>query len=496
MKKIGLILIFGLLAAAPLSAQDYKGVISFQTTELREAGDSLVVDLGIYIHSGAIAKCQSMRLTPELADGLNSLEMPYLEIQGKQRGRLNDRWEALRSKKLLYEEPYGTVRVNRKHDETTDTLIVYKMTVPYEMWMDDARLVVHQEVIGCYNEFRLFTFSMNNTVKLEPREAYAPTFEVVLVEPVREEKRRSKQGQAFLDFPVNQSVIQPNYRRNPEELAKIEDAFYDIKNNRDVQIRSLYVQGFASPEGRYNNNDRLARERSYALKDYMKHRFGLMEDMFKVDYTAEDWDGLKAMIAGSDIAYKDEIINIIETTGEPDARESKLMRLRGGAPWRTMLRDMFPMLRRVEYQIDYSVKDFTVDEIVTMIGVKDDLLSHREFYLGARSFGKGTPQYEEILIDRVLRYFPDDPTALNNAAAVLIERGELVTAKRYLDRAGDTPAVWNNIGVVYLLSGELDQAEAIFRQSAAAGIAHAQSNLEQVRLKREDNVKMERYKNR
>ncbi len=496
MKKTGLILILGLIAFAPLSAQEYKGIVSFQGNELRETGDSLVLDLSIYIRAGAVTRCQSMRLTPELADGLNSFEMPYIEIQGKHRGKLNDRWETLRSKKYEYEEPYAAIRADKKNGAVTDTLVNYRMTVPYETWMDDAQLVVHQEIISCYNEFRLFSFAMNSEVELEPREPYTPTFEVAMIEPAPEAKRRTKQGKAFLDFPVNQSVIQPGYRRNPEELAKIEDAFYDIKNNGDVHIQGLYVHGYASPEGRYNNNDRLARERSYALKDYMKRRFSLMEDMFRVDYTAEDWEGLKALVIGGEITDKDEIINIIESTPEPDARESKLIRLRGGAIWRTMLRDMFPGLRRVEYQIDYSVRDYTVEEIVAIIGRKDDLLSQREFYLGARSFGKGTHQYEEIIIDRVLRFFPDDPTALNNAAAVLIERGETGTAKRYLDRAGESPAAWNNMGVLCMLSGELDQAEELFKRAASAGITEARSNLEQVRLKREDNVKMERYKNR
>ena len=496
MKKIGLILILGLMLAAPMSAQEYRGVVSFQGNQLREVGDSLVVDLGIYIRSGAVAECQSMRLTPELADGLNSLEMPYIEIQGKHRGRLGDRWESLRSKKFAYEEPYTAIRLNEKRGVTTDTLISYRMTAPYETWMDEAQLVVHQEVIGCYHEFRLFTFAMNSKVALEPREPYTPTFEVAFIEPAPETKRRSRQGQAFLDFPVNQSVIQPNYRRNPEELAKIEEAFYDVKNNTDVNIQGLYVHGYASPEGRYNSNDRLARERSYALKDLMKRRFSLPEQMFRVDYTAEDWDGLTALVMDSDIAYKEQIIGTIETTVEPDARESKLTRLGGGAPWRTMLRDMFPGLRRVEYQIDYSVRDFTVEEIVAIIGKKDDLLSHREFYLGARSFGKGTPQYEEIIIDRVLRFFPDDPVALNNAAAVLIERGEAGTARRYLERAGESPAAWNNLGALCLQAGDLDQAEALFKRAAAAGVREAQGNLEQVNLKRGDNVKMERYRNR
>lgn len=495
MKRTILILILGFLAFAPLSAQEYRGVVSFQGNRLREEAGNLIVDLGVHIGSGAVAECQSMRLTPELTTGEQALEMPYIEIQGKRRGRLNDRWEALRSKKQTYREPYCTVRVSpdSKHGAGTDTLVGYRMAIPYEAWMDDARLVVHQEIIGCHNEFQLLTFAMDSRVALESREPYVPTFETVLIEPAAEVKRRSRQGQAFLDFPVNQSVINPGYRRNPEELAKIDEAIFDIQNNSDAQIQGLYIHGSASPEGGYANNDRLARDRSFALRNCMMDRLGLSGRMFVVDYTAEDWDGLKALVLDSNIAYRDEIVDIIENTSDPERREARLIRLGGGVPWRTMLRDMFPALRCVQYQIDYSVRDFTMDEVVTIIGRRDDLLSHRELFMGALTYGKDTPQYDEIFIDRIIRNFPDDPAALNNAAAVLIERGESVTARRYLDRAGENPATWNNRGILYMQAGDLDSAEALFDRAAAGGVEQAVSNLEQLRLKREDNIKMERY---
>lgn len=491
MKKISLILLSTCFAAT-LAAQEYRGVVTLEGRQLRETDGNLLLDLGIHIRSGAVAECEMMRLTPELTDGENSMEFPFVDIQGRHRRRMNERWESLRPRKMNYEQAYATVNAGGG-----DELLEYSMRVPYQQWMDDARLVVHQELIGCRNEFRLFTFAMGNRVELESREAFSPEFEVAFVEPARENKRRTKQGQAFLDFPSGQSAILPSYRRNPEELAKIRDAFYEIRNNPETQIQGLYIEGFASPEGRYTLNERLARERSYALRDYMKYTFGLPENMFKVDYTAEDWDGLTALVTASNIAYRNEILEIIATTAEPDAREARLRRLGGGGPWTAMSRDMFPQLRRVEYQIDYSVKDFTEDEVIAMMdGSRYELLSQREFYLAAQSLGKDSPRFEEILLDRIPRHFPDDPAALNNAAAVLLGRGETATAMRYLERAGDSPSVWNNMGIAYMLSGELDKAEGLLRRASESGIRQSLFNLEQLRLKREDNVRMERYKGR
>ena len=46
-----------------------------------------------------------------------------------------------------------------------------------------------------------------------------------------------------------------------------------------------------------------------------------------------------------DIEYKDEILDIIEYTSLEQGRESKLMKLRGGVPYRYMLKNIFPSLR-------------------------------------------------------------------------------------------------------------------------------------------------------
>jgi outer membrane protein OmpA-like peptidoglycan-associated protein len=496
MKKRFIILITIILGVGTVVAQDYKGIVTFNKTRLAEVDDQLEFDVDITVHAGAVASYEGIRLVPELTDGVNRLEFPYIEIVGKHRRSMNERWKSLRSKKTIYEEACMTVEVGDQKRDTADTRLHYAMQAPYSEWMDKAQLVFHQKIIGYRSEIRLFTFSVGDGMKLTQREAYTPTFEVALITPAHEDKRRTKQGKAFLDFPVCQSVILPNYRRNPDELAKINAAFGDIQSNKDVQIMGLYVEGFASPDGRYTTNDRLARNRAFALKEYMKRNFGLPEEMFKVDYTAENWGCMRAMVEMSELAHKNEIVNIIDTEADPDVREAKIKAVCGAKEWGVILREMFPQLRRVEYQIDYSVRDFTLEECVGMVDVKGDLLSQLEFYGVAQKVGKQSPMYQDIMIERIPRYFPDDATALNNAAAVLIERGETATALRYLERAGDTPQVWNNIGVVYLISNRLDEAEAQFKKAAAGGVEQATYNLEQVQLKRADNIKMARYQNR
>lgn len=102
---------------------------------------------------------------------------------------------------------------------------------------------------------------------------------------------------------------------------------------------------------------------------------------------------------------------------------------------------------------------------------------------------KGSKGYNSILLKVIPRQFPDATTANYNMAAIMIEGGETTTAKRLLDKAGDSPAALNNLGIIALLERDLDKAERVGSKEAAL-------NKKEVEDKCADNKKMERYKNR
>jgi hypothetical protein len=359
--------------------------------------------------------------------------------------------------------------------------------------MDSAQISVRQEVAD-YRGRTVFThYLLSGRVELEPRVPYKVQTQVAMQTPERVDKIIARRGQAFLDFPVGRSVIQPNFRRNPEELAKINDAVHEVVGNPDAQLQSIHIEGFASPEGSWILNDRLSRARATALKDYIRTQFNLPESYFRVTHVAEDWDGLVVMVQESNLPEKDRVLEIISTISSYDVREATLVHLAGGRPWNVMVRDMFPELRRVEYQINYTVRDFGVQDAIAVMDRNPLNLSHLEMYQVAQHFVRDSDRFNQIILDTVLRYFPDEETAHLNAAALFIENGELNTAKRHLERAGNSPEALNNRGIIALKEGNLDEAEDYFTRAQQAGSAEAEHNLNEVSLKREDNVRMERF---
>lgn len=467
----------------------YAGSVTVAPISLREEGDSLNLTMNVLITGETMNRRQSWSIIPVLSgtEGTNtSLELPYILINGRIKEQHYKRKQRFGNLHLASNPP--AIKVDVPHKK--NTVLSYSVRVPYEEWMDFGALNIYQVLTSSAEKQQLFTIEHTANVELESREPYHADMRINFVVPEKEKKQRKMQGQAFLDFQVGRSAILPNFRRNAEELTKISEAVRKVQINPDVNIVGLFIEGYASPEGSYATNERLARERSYALRDYMVGTYNLNSSLFRVNSVAEDWDGLRILVQESDIAQKDNILGIIDSNDTPDRKEQRLRAL--GTPWRIMLNEMFPQLRRVDYQIDFTVRDYSVEESRHLASRDPEMLSHRELFLLASSYPDGSEERQNIF-DIILRLYPEDPAALINHAAQMLRRGEVSGAKRYLERAGDDNRTWNNLGVYYLQAGELDRAEEYFKRAASQGMEEAAHNLKELEKKREDNIKMERY---
>ena len=162
---------------------------------------------------------------------------------------------------------------------------------------------------------------------------------------VEQIKNRTEQGRAYLDFPVNKTTIYPDYRRNPEELQEIKRTIDVVKNDANVHITQIDIDGYASPEGGYKNNARLAQGRAEALKDYVMGQYEFSGDIFKVTSTPEDWAGLKKYVEENNIENKDEILEIIAGVNgsNEDAQEAKI-KTRFPQTYAQLYKDVYPIL--------------------------------------------------------------------------------------------------------------------------------------------------------
>lgn len=487
MKKLSFILM--LLFAVSTAYGQFRGDITVERRVLEERGDSLHMELDIRIRGLAMNKCQSWTIIPELStsDKENVLLFPHIQVNGRNKQQMARRSRRLTGAYWNERQPYQTVNVNK----ATDELVEYVMDVAYEGWMDHASLKLQQILTSCNEQRQLFTTDIRGGIDFKAYDPYQPEIVLNFFEPAAEQKIRRVQGQAYLDFPVGKSAIRPDFRKNPEELAKIRSTIEGVRSDKDVTITALYIDGYASPEGAYETNDRLSRERAEALKQYISDKFGVSGSLIQTNNTAEDWEGLRTLVEESTLADKDQVLGIIDSQVASDVKEQKLKRT---ASWLKLLLRMFPSLRRTDYQVDYTIRYYNEAEAKELALRDPDKLSHRELYLVAKA---GAPSvFYDMLTDQILRRYPDDPTARINAAAALIERGDNASAHHLLEKVQSDPRAANNLGALYLKEGNLDQARFWLQQAAGAGSAEARLNLLELAKVEADKQKKQRYLDR
>ena len=481
MKSIRYILLaLSLPVAVSVSAQELAGSqVQIDNKAVTLGSDTqLLVGMDVTVPADMKLTTNSMlTLTPILMEkdstGANKA-LPAIYIYGRTRQLVAERTGKI---------PADAFEVIRRDNGEAQT-IRYTARVPYEKWMNGSDLKMMGTINGCANCLKEEDLAQVYPVLLK---RYVPQPAITFVKPAAEIKNRDEKGNAYLDFPVNKTVIYPDYRRNPFELAEINRTINVVKENPDTKITGIDLHGYASPEGSYANNTRLAKRRSEALKTYIMKEYGLSADMFKVESTPEDWAGLRAWVEKLDVPQKDKVLELIDSDiANLDTKEYRIKAL-DGKLYRELLRDCYPGLRHTDYVIHYTVRPYSVEEAKALLKTRPQLLSLEEMYLVAQTYEEGSEEFNEVF-DIAVRMYPEDPIANINAAAMELKRDNADLAVRYLERADkSSAAAQNNQGVYYLMTGDLNQAEACFNKAKELGSAQADANLEEVSKKRADN---------
>lgn len=394
-------------------------------------------------------------------DGSDSIVMPDVVIAGR-----NMWYRHLRDNDLGEGQIYRAGKT---------TAIPYSATFEAEPWLADAVLKFNILEGNCCK-----TAETSQTVADVSRAEYTPVFNYLT--PVADTmKVRNLEGSAFVNFPVNQVKLLPDYMNNPFELRKITGTIDSVKADPDITITAISIKGYASPEGSYNNNVRLAKGRTETLKDYVERLYSFKPGFIATSYEPEDWNGLRAYIASSSLPGRDGLLALIDSDLEPDAKDARLRKDFPG-DYAFLLSEVYPSLRHSDYRIDYRIKSFTsLDDILRVLATDPGKLSLNEFYQAARSMKPGSPEYNEVF-ETAVRLYPGDVAANLNAANIAMARGDFAAARRYLDRTdADDPTVIYANGVLQALQGNYELAADYFGRAARLKVADAPAALQAVR---------------
>lgn len=271
----------------------------------------------------------------------------------------------------------------------------------------------------------------------------------------------ARKQEANIKFLVNQA----NLRRSELKNNSVQEFVAMLKRiNADrekLNIRNVEVQAYASPEGGFSFNDKLAGKRQNTSEAYVKSQLKQTGVATGIDahYTAQDWDGFQKLVQASNIQDKDVILRVLSMYKDPEQREQQIRNM--SEAFRELADGILPELRRSRLTINYETIGRSDEQIKAQYATDATKLGVEEMLYYA-TLEDNMAKKEEIY-KRTAEYYDKDYRALNNLATLAFMKGDEMEATRYLERAlrvnPQAPEALANLGIMELVNGNVKEAE-------------------------------------
>ena len=289
-----------------------------------------------------LKKNTKMVLTPFLHNGADTLWLDSFEVFGSVKYKRERQEQALKGNKNW------TLSSNQIMEGGSYS---FTASTPYQSWMNGATLSVDRRVLGCGCDcydgvedlaegIKPYNPPAQLLAEVEPSPEYYQ-----IVDPHKHYLFRDKQ----VIFPVSQTKLYLDRYNNEQTLNEIIEAIKALESSQEKQLGKIEMVGFASPEGTLKFNTKLGEGRANSLRSYIQSQMThLKDEQFNIINGVENWDGLREMVASSDLNEKDAVLEIIDTKSGED-RKIALKRLNNGATYHYLLKNFYPQLRKACY---------------------------------------------------------------------------------------------------------------------------------------------------
>ena len=260
-------------------------------------------------------------------------------------------------------------------------------------------------------------------------------------------------------------IQQTNLRWSELNSASMKEFTETLKavdaDKENKVLDNIEVSAYASPDGGFDLNDRLAAQRqsnaeSHVNKLLKKNKVDAYVD---TEYTAEDWEGFQELVAASNIPDKDLILRVLSMYKEPEVREREIKNI--SAVYGELAEEILPQLRRARITLNYQLIGRSDDEILAAVKEDASILSVEEL-LYAATLVESTDEKVSIY-NKTAKIYPNDYRAYNNLAEIAMKAGDYAKAKNYLEKAiklnASAAEVNTNLGMLALIDGNVADAE-------------------------------------
>ncbi|MBO4430220.1 MAG: tetratricopeptide repeat protein [Bacteroidaceae bacterium] len=281
----------------------------------------------------------------------------------------------------------------------------------------------------------------------------------------------NQKQEAAIKFLIGQA----NLRGSELNSQTVQDFITTLKNiksdEQSLVLNNIEVSAYASPDGAYTINERLAAKRGEVSEGYVNQQLKQNQLSTNVDtkYTAEDWEGFQALVSQSNLQDKEIILRVLSMYQDPEQREREIRNV--AVVYKELADAVLPELRRARMVINYDVIGRSDDAIMQLVNSDASKLSIEELIYAANTLSTSDAQKESIL-KKVVNLFPNDYRAYNNLGELAMQRGDTETAQSYLRQAlgiNSNAAEPNvNLGLLAIQNGQFQDAEMFISKGVNA----------------------------
>lgn len=308
-------------------------------------------------------------------------------------------------------------------------------------------------------------------------------------------------------FLINQANIRPG-QLTTAQMEELNRELASAHADDRRQIEEINIESYASPDGTLEFNTKLAQNREDNTRAYMNNKlkkdritdFGALT----ANFTAEDWEGFKKLVAASNIQDKDLILSVLSMYKDPEQREREIRNLT--SIFDQLAETILPQLRysritasinvigksdeEIEAAYASNPSSLTIEEILYCASLTDDNNRKMKIYNTAaslypndyRTFNDlGLTQYLAGDLDAAKKNFEQaariNPSAGEpqmNLALISMINKDYRQANQKLGDAAGVPELGDALGTYYLLTGDNAAAVKAFGNTKSNNAAVAQ----------------------
>ena len=274
---------------------------------------------------------------------------------------------------------------------------------------------------------------------------------------------RAQRVEANIKFLVNQANLRKIELKNGSVKEFIEMLKKINADREGLNLKNVEVAAYASPEGGFKFNDKLAGKRQSVSEAYVDKQLKAAKlGGANVDahYTAQDWDGFKRLVQASNIQDKDVILRVLEMYKDPAEREQQIRNMSAG--FRELADGILPELRRSRLIINYETVGRSDEQIKEQYKADAAQLSADELLYAATLTNDANEK--EAIYKKAAECYDKDYRAYNNLAVMAFNKGDESAAKSYVKQAfaknQKAPEGYANLALIALRNGNIAEAES------------------------------------